>query len=48
MCGGGDVLDPSRRQRDEEQHVDPLEKDVWSALIRFCPLNARRPEVRLP
>ena len=24
--GGGDVLDPSRRERDEEQHVDPLEK----------------------
>src|SRR5215203_4598959 len=24
--GGGDVLDPSRLQRDEEQHVDPLEK----------------------
>jgi hypothetical protein len=24
--GGGDVLDPSRRERDEEQHVDPLKK----------------------
>jgi hypothetical protein len=24
--GGGDVLDSSRRERDEEQHVDPLEK----------------------
>jgi hypothetical protein len=29
MRGAGDVLDvlhPSRRQRDEEQHVNPLEK----------------------
>jgi hypothetical protein len=26
VCGGGDVLDSSRRERDEEQHVDPLEK----------------------
>ena len=24
--GAGDVLDPSRRQRDEEQHVDPLQE----------------------
>src|SRR6266487_5499718 len=24
--GGGDVLDPSRRERDEEQDLDPLEK----------------------
>jgi hypothetical protein len=24
--GTGDVLDPSRRQRNEEQHVDPLQK----------------------
>jgi hypothetical protein len=24
--GGGDVLDPSRRERDEEQHVDPLQE----------------------
>jgi hypothetical protein len=24
--GAGDVLDPSRRKRDEEQHVDPLQE----------------------
>jgi hypothetical protein len=43
--GGGDVLDPARRERDEEQHVDPLEEhglDVRKSQASTLPAWARK------
>jgi hypothetical protein len=42
---GGDVIDPSWRRRDEEQHVDPFQEcrlDVRKSQASMLPACARR------